>query len=339
MLEEGIDYSPAAVAAFEEQELWASRIKCRNIKELNDAVARGHAAGYILISEALQERKIAGIADHVAEHPNIKIILIAGPSSSGKTSFTQRLRVQLGVHAIGTESLSMDNYFLERIDSPRKPDGSYDYECPEAIDVELFNKQLNALAAGEKVEIPRYNFKTGKKEYNGDTIQLNEHKVLIVEGIHALNDAMTSQLDASKKLKIYITALNPLDLPDGTNVNPTDVRLIRRIVRDNQYRNLSAKDTLEMWDTVRDGEKKYIFPSANGADVIVNTSLIYELSVLKPYAQPLLEEVTGDTGEIGNKARQLLRILNELDVIPIADIPLTSIMREFVGGSTFKKHL
>lgn len=339
MLTKGVDYSPAVQAAFDEQELWASRIKCRNIKELNDAVAKGHAAGYILISEALQERKIAKIADHVAEHPGIKIILIAGPSSSGKTSFTQRLRVQLGVNAIGTESLSMDNYFKERVDSPRKPDGSYDYECPEAIDVELFNKQLNALADGQKVEIPYYNFKTGKKEYRGETIQLDEHKVLIVEGIHALNDDMTSQLDKSKKLKVYITALNPLDLPDGTNVNPTDVRLIRRIVRDNQYRALSAEDTLKMWSTVRDGEMKYIFPSANAADVIVNTSLIYELSVLKPYAQPLLEELTGDTGWLGDKARQLLKILNELDVIPIGDIPLTSIMREFVGGSTFRRHL
>lgn len=335
----GVDYSSAVQEAFNAQELWASKIRCRNVDELNDAVKRGRAAGYILISEALQERKIADIADYVAEHPEIKIVLIAGPSSSGKTSFAQRLRIQLGVNAIGTETLSMDNYFVNRVDSPRKPDGSYDFECPEAVDVELFNRQLSALAAGEKVEIPRYNFKTGKKEYDGETIQLDDHKVLIVEGIHALNDKMTSLLDASKKLKVYITPLNPLDLPDGTNVNPADVRLIRRIVRDNQYRNLSAKDTLKMWETVRDGEKKYIFPSADGADVIVNTSLIYELSVLKPYAQPLLEELADDDGRIGNKVRELLYILSKLDVIPTEDIPRTSIMREFVGGSTFKKHL
>lgn len=339
MLIKGVDYSPVAQEAFDEQEEWAERVQCKNIDELNKAVEKGYASGYILISEALQERKIAKIADFVANHPAIKIILIAGPSSSGKTSFTQRLRIQLGVNAIGTEYLSMDNYFVERKDTPLNPDGSYNFDTPECIDVNLFNEQLNALAEGKKVAIPRFNFNTGTKEYTGETLQLDAQKVLIVEGIHALNKDMTGKIEGDKKLKIYITALNPLDLPDGNNVNPTDVRLIRRIVRDNQYRGFDARETLKIWQTVRDGETKYIFPNAENADVVVNTSLIYELNVLKPYALPLLEKLQNDQTQIGEKARYLIYILKELKEIPIDDIPLTSIMREFVGGSTFKKHL
>lgn len=335
----GFDYSPVVEDIFEEQEIWAQRIKCTNIFELNEAVRKGYASGYILISEALQERKIASIADRVAQHPDIKIILIAGPSSSGKTSFTQRLRVQLGVDAIGSEFLSMDNYFVEREHNPKNADGSYNFDTPDSVDRELFNQQLQQLVNLEKVEVPHFNFLTGHKEYTGQTIQLDEHKVLIVEGIHALNLEMTAKIPAKNKLCVYITALNPLDLPDGTNVNPTDVRLIRRIVRDNQYRGFTARQTLDMWQAVREGELKYIYPNAHNADVVVNTSLIYELSVLKPYVVPLLKPLLEEYSYMGAKARNLLKMLENIVEIPIDDIPLTSIMREFVGGSTFRKHL
>ena len=205
MLIKGVDYSPVAQEAFDEQEEWAERVQCKNIDELNKAIEKGYASGYILISEALQERKIAKIADFVANHPAIKIILIAGPSSSGKTSFTQRLRIQLGVNAIGTEYLSMDNYFVERKDTPLNPDGSYNFDTPECIDVNLFNEQLNALAEGKKVAIPRFNFNTGTKEYTGETLQLDAQKVLIVEGIHALNKDMTGKIEAKGKVRAVIT--------------------------------------------------------------------------------------------------------------------------------------
>jgi len=333
-----ITHNPVVQAILDEYEVWAKLIGCSTILELNNAIEHGKEQDIILISEALQERKIISIADKIFKDKK-KVILVAGPSSSGKSSFTQRLRIQLAVDGISVETLSMDNYFKDRNDTPRKSDGSYDFDSPKAIDIDLLNSHLKKMVLGEKVNIPYFNFETGIKTFRGETLQLNKNTVLIVEGIHALNTEMTKALDDNEKVSIYVTPLNPLDLPNGDNINPSDVRMIRRIVRDYMYRGFNAAATIAMWPMIRDNEIKYIYPTAENADIIVNTSLIYELSVLKPYLIPLLKNCRNMNNDIKQVSVHLLDVMETIRGISFNNIPSTSIMREFVGGSTFSSKL
>lgn len=327
-------------SAYKELEQWAAKIGCNTIGRLNKAIAENRSDKIIQISEAFHERKLIAIADQVvARGEQMKLIFIAGPSSSGKTSTAQRLSIHLAVHGIETIPVSMDDYYLNREDSPRKPDGSYDFECLEAIDLALFDDQITRLLAGETVELPKYNFKTGLREYNGRRIKMQPNTMLIIEGIHGLNERLTANLPPESLMKIYVSALTPMSLDPMNRINTTDVRLMRRMVRDNQFRSHDALATLERWESVRYGEENYIFPFQGSADVIFNTTLIYELAALKKYAEPLLEAVPQSAGHAYITARRLLNLLSYIKPIEEEAIPNSSIMREFIGGSIFKEAL
>lgn len=327
---------PLLYQAFEEAEHWSELIKCNTIAKLNKLEKDGRSRRIIQISEALHEKKLANIADMVYEKiEDLKLVLIAGPSSSGKTSTAQRLSIQLAVNGLEPIPISMDDYYKNREDTPKKPDGSYDFECVEAIDIELFNDHLTKLLKGERVEIPKFNFKEGKREYRGNVIQLQANSLLVVEGIHGLNEKLTEKIPAANKLKIYVSALTPMSIDDYNRINTTDVRLMRRMVRDNQFRGRPALVTLDQWADVRYGEEKYIFPFQNDADIIFNTTLIYELAVLKKYAEPLLQAVKPEDGPAYATAHRLLGLLRFVESIDDSAIPNNSIIREFVGGSIF----
>lgn len=327
-------------AAFRETEEWAEMINCDTIAKLNRYIEMGVADKIIQMAEALHEKKFAAIADEIAKHRDkIKIILIAGPSSSGKTSSTQRISIQLAVNGIRPIPISMDDYYVNRVDTPRKPNGDYDFETIDAIDLELFNAHLTRLLRGEKVKIPKYNFQTGLREYRGTELQLTENSVLLVEGIHGLNDRLTASIPAENKIKIYVSALIPLAFDQYNRINTTDVRLLRRMVRDSQFRSHDAVSTLSRWADVREGEEKYIFPYQCSADVIMNTNLIYEMAVIKKYAEPLLEAVPRESGKPYMIARRLLRLLKHVKSMDDAVIPNNSLLREFIGGSVFKEAL
>lgn len=327
-------------AAFRETEEWAEMINCDTIAKLNHYIDIGVADKIIQVAEALHEKKFAAIADEIAKHRDkIKIILIAGPSSSGKTSSTQRISIQLAVNGIRPIPISMDDYYLNRVDTPRKPNGDYDFETIDAIDLELFNDHLTRLLKGEKVKIPKYNFQTGLREYRGTELQLTENSVLLVEGIHGLNDRLTASIPAENKIKIYVSALIPLAFDKYNRINTTDVRLLRRMVRDSQFRSHDAVATLSRWDDVREGEEKYIFPFQCSADVIMNTNLIYEMAVIKKYAEPLLKAVPRESGKPYMIARRLLRLLRYVKSMEDEVIPNNSLLREFIGGSVFKEAL
>lgn len=331
---------PKLNEAFHEAEEWSEMIHCNTVGKLNEIIDLGYADKIIQVAEALHEKKIAAIADEIAKRrEQLKLILIAGPSSSGKTSFTQRLSIQLAVNGIMPISVSMDDYYLNRADTPRKADGSYDFESIDAIDLKLFNDHLHKLLNGEKVKIPKYNFRTGIREYRGREIQLTDKSVLLVEGIHGLNDKLTASITAEKKTKIYVSALTPMSMDEYNRINTTDMRLLRRMVRDSQFRSHDAMATLEQWDNVRQGEEEYIFPFQDSADVIFNTTLIYEFAVLKKYAKPRLEEITPDAGKAYYSARRLLGLLAHVKEIDDEVIPNNSILREFIGGSVFKDSL
>ena len=326
--------------AFRESEEWAERIKCDTISKLNDYIDQGVADKIIQMAEALQEKKFAAIADEIAKHRDrIKLVLIAGPSSSGKTSSTQRISIQLAVNGIRPIPISMDDYYVNRVDTPRKPNGDYDFETVDAIDLELFNAHLKRLLNGERVKIPKYNFQTGLREYRGNELQLTENSVLLVEGIHGLNDKLTASIPAENKIKIYVSALIPLAFDQYNRINTTDVRLLRRMVRDSQFRSHDAVETLKRWPDVREGEEKYIFPFQCSADVIMNTNLIYEMAVIKKYAEPLLEAVPREAGKPYMIARRLLRLLKHVKSMEDDVIPNNSLLREFIGGSVFKEAL
>lgn len=325
---------------FHEAEEWSEMIHCNTVGKLNHIIEIGAANKIIQVAEALHEKKIAAIADEIAaRRSELKLILIAGPSSSGKTSFAQRLSIQLAVNGIRPMSVSMDDYYLNRVDSPKKPDGSYDFETIDAIDLKLFNDHLHKLLHGEKVKIPKYNFRTGVREYRGKEIQMSDDSVLVVEGIHGLNDKLTAAIPAINKMKIYVSALTPMSMDEYNRINTTDMRLLRRIVRDSQFRSHDAVATLELWDNVREGEEKYIFPFQSSADVMFNTTLIYEFAVLKKYAEPRLKEITPESGKAYYSARRLLGLLNHVREIDDNVIPNNSILREFIGGSVFKDEL
>ena len=305
------------------------------VGELNEKISRGNIKELILISEALQEGKIAGIAEQICQRKNVKFVMIAGPSSSGKTTFSHRLSVQLAAHGLKPHPIAVDNYFVNREDTPVDENGKYNFECLEAIDVELFNRDMNALLRGEQVELPRYNFRVGKREYKGDFLKMKPNDILVIEGIHGLNDKMSYSLPRESKFKIYISALTQLNIDEHNRIPTTDGRLIRRMVRDNRTRGINAKETISMWASVRRGEDENIFPYQEEADVMFNSALLYELSVLKLYAEPLLFQIDKSEEEY-YEAKRLLKFLDYFVGVPSEDIPNNSILREFVGGSCFE---
>ena len=340
--------APEIVPAFKEQpkfgsilmeaERWASVLHCDYVSDLNRYIRRGEVADIIHVSEALHEKKIAEIADHIASNiKELRLILIAGPSSSGKTSFAQRLRIQLRVNGIEPVSISLDDYFRNWEDTPRTKDGAYDFENIGALDVELFNDHLVRLLNGEEVILPHYNFLTGKREVGSEHLSIAPTSPLIVEGIHGLNEALTASVPRGKKFKIYISALTQLNIDAHNRIPTTDARLLRRMVRDYQFRGAYALKTLRQWPDVRAGEEKNIFPFQEEADAMFNSALIYELAVLKRYAVPLLEMVPRDVPEY-TKANRLLDFCRcFFDITEEYDIPNNSLLREFIGKSIFFK--
>ena len=314
--------------------LWGERLEIDTVGDLNDLITAGKTKDLILMQEALQEKRIADIAEDIARRNSVKIILIAGPSSSGKTTFSHRLSTQLSCHGLKPHPLAMDNYFKNREDTPKNPDGSYNFECLESIDVEQFNKDMTAMMEGRQVEIPTFNFRTGKREYKGNILQLGEKDVLVVEGIHGLNEGLSYRIPAERKYKIYISALTQLNIDEHNRIPTTDGRLLRRIVRDERTRGYSAQNTIAMWKSVRKGEEDYIFPFQESAGVMFNSALIYELAVLKTYALPVLFAVPQDSPE-WTEAKRLLKFLDYFLPIPADDIPDNSLVREFIGGSIF----
>lgn len=307
------------------------------VYNLNKAIDKNKIEDIIMLAEALHEKKIANIADEIAKRKNVKMVLIAGPSSSGKTTFAQRLGIQLRLNGIKPVTISVDNYFVERQDTPRDENGDYNFECIEAIDLKLFNEHLVKLLNGEEIEVPEFDFAVGTKRYNGKKMKLADDEILVIEGIHCLNDKLTSQISKDQKYKVYISALTVLNMDRYNRISTTDTRLIRRIVRDYQFRSYSALHTLNTWHKVTEGEEKNIFPFQEQADKIFNTSLIYELNALKPIAVPLLEEITNEYAEYA-EAQRLLNMLKYFKEIPNEKIPNNSLLKEFLGGGTFDLH-
>ncbi len=322
------------LATLDEYDLLHRVLEVPSVKELNEITRQNKIKDYILLDEALHEKKIANIADDIVKNEKIKMILIAGPSSSGKTTFAQRLGIQLRLNGIKPVTISVDNYFVERWENPKDENGNYDFECLEAIDVKLFNEHLLKLLNGEEVEMPTFDFEHGTKKYNGNKLKLAEDEVLVIEGIHCLNDKLTTLIPKEQKYKIYISCLTVLNIDDHNRISTTDTRLIRRIVRDNQFRSYKALHTLKMWDSVVAGEEKNIFPFQEEADSMFNSSLIYELGVLKDFAMPLLEEIDRLEPEY-SEAKRLHRMLGYFESIPADYLPSNSLLREFIGGSIF----
>ena len=320
---------------FKEHHHWQDILGVRTIGDFNNAVDKGYTTGLINLAEALQEKKIARIAEMIAERKNVKMVLIAGPSSSGKTTTCKRLSVQLLTNGIKPVGISLDDYFVDRELTPKDSSGEYDYEHVEALNIKLLNEQMNALMAGEEVELPKYNFQTGKSEKSGRRLKLNGNEVLVVEGIHALNPMLTSQIPEENKFRVYASALTTILLDDHNYVPTTDNRLLRRIIRDYKYRGVSAQDTIRRWPSVRAGENKWIFPFQENADVMFNTATLFELGVIKSQAVPLLELVPEDCEEY-SEAYRLLKFLKYIRPIPNIQVPPTSLLREFLGGSSFK---
>lgn len=329
--------NPKLFTVFRLAEKWSAALGIRNVADLNKCIEEGRAADLIRISEAHQEKQIGAMADRIAQHADaVRMILIAGPSSSGKTTFAQRLRVQLMVGGLRPVPISMDNYYLDRELIPVDENGEQDLESITAIDVKLFNEHMTQLIQGQEVEIPHYNFLTGKREYVGHRIKLSQDQPIIVEGIHGLNEKLTEMIPSENKYKIYISALTQLNVDDHNRIPTTDARLIRRMVRDYQFRGTPIEDTLAMWPFVRRGEEKNIFPFQESADIMFNSALLYELAVLKPYILPLLEKVSEDHIYFPEVNRLIKFLKYFLDLGP-EDIPNNSILREFIGGSTFDK--
>ncbi|HBJ1649519.1 nucleoside kinase [Clostridium botulinum] len=322
---------------FLETEKWLSILDIGEVGTLNEKLSSNEAQSLILTSEALHEKKIANIADQIVNKKDVKIVLIAGPSSSGKTTFANRLAIQLKVNGFIPQSLSLDDYFVERVNTPRDENGEYDYESIYALDLELINKSLTALMNGEVVDIPTYNFFTGKREWNGNKIKLHENGVLILEGIHGLNPILTSDVDQNKIFKVYISALTQLNLDNHNRIPTTDVRKVRRIVRDSLSRGHDAEATLKMWPSVKKGEKNNIFVYQDQADVMFNSTLVYELGLLKLHALKELNKVKEDSPVYAEAAR-LKSILNFFKEVDSCYVPMNSILREFIGGSCFYEY-
>ena len=321
-----------------EQAEWNAMMKVHNVGDINLAVAdkKSRAINSLIkVGEALQDKKIAKIADMIKAKKTARIVLIAGPSSSGKTTFSKKLGIQLAVNALHPVTISLDDYFVNRVDTPRDEKGEYDFESIYALDLALFNKQMNQLLAGEEIELPYYNFETGQREFRGNRISLKPDDILVIEGIHGLNPELTKMIQEEQKFKIYISALTTLSLDDHNWIPTTDNRLLRRIVRDYNYRGYSAKETIHRWANVREGEEKWIFPYQENADAMFNSALLFEIPVIKKYAEPILLEVPCDCDEYA-EAFRLLKFLRYFINVPDNEVPMTSVLREFVGGSSFE---
>ena len=310
-------------------------LSIHTVSKLNRAITEGYEKEIIMLSEALHEKNIAKIADKIAKNKDIRIVLIAGPSSSGKTTFAKRLGIQLVLNGITPAMISVDDYFVERKDTPLDENGEYDFDCLEAVDLELFNRHLKQLLKGEEIDVPEFDFLEGTKRYKGKKMHLGKDEVLIIEGIHCLNEELTKHIPHHQKYKIYTSALTVLNMDYYNRISTTDTRLIRRIVRDHNFRGYSAKNTLATWHKVNRGEEKNIFPYQEDADTIFNTSLIYELSALKQEVMPLLEEISKDEPEYA-EAKRLINILKYFKPIPKEEVPANSLLREFIGGGYFK---
>ena len=319
---------------FKEHHHWQDIIGIRTVGDFNAAVDAGHATDIINISEALQEKKIAQIAEQIAARPEVKLVLLAGPSSSGKTTSCKRLSIQLAVNGLKPLQISLDDYFVDRERTPKDENGEYDYESIYALDLQKINDQFNALFRGEEVELPKYDFQSGKSKKSGKRLKMNDNNVLVVEGIHALNPELTAQIPNEQIFRVYASALTTILLDNHNYIPTTDNRLLRRIIRDYKYRGVSAQDTIHRWPSVRAGENKWIFPFQENADAMLNTAMLYELAVIKMQAEPLLEQVPENCDEYA-EAYRLLKFLKYFKGIPFNNLPPTSLLREFLGGSSF----
>lgn len=320
---------------FLEQHRWQHILGVSTIGDFNEAVKAGHATNLINVSEALQEKKISQIADQITTHPEVRVVLIAGPSSSGKTTFCKRLSIQLLANGIRPVQISLDDYFVDREKTPKDADGDWDYESIHALDINLINLQLSALFRGEEVELPKYDFLSGRSGMSGKRLRLTDRQVLLVEGIHALNPELTAQIPKQQKFHVYISALTSILLDDHNYIPTTDNRLLRRIIRDHKYRGVSAQETIRRWPSVRAGETKWVFPFQENADVMFNTAMLYELAVIQEQAAPLLEQVPENCVEY-SEAYRLRKFLSYITPIPSRALPPTSLVREFLGGSSFR---
>ena len=320
---------------FKEHHRWQEILGMRTVGDLNKAISDGHSNRLIQLSEALQEKKIAQIADEIAKRKTVKMVLIAGPSSSGKTTTCKRLSIQLAVNGIYPVGISLDDYFLDRDQTPRDENGDYDFEHLHALNIPLLNEQMNALFRGEEIELPRYNFQLGKSEKSGKKLKLKGNEVLILEGIHALNPELTAQIPNEQIFRVYASALTTILLDNHNYIPTTDNRLLRRIIRDHKYRGVNALGSIRRWASVRNGENRWIFPYQENADAIFNSAMLFELAVIKQQAEPLLEQVPENCEEHA-EAYRLLKFLHYIKPIPEDQIPPTSLLREFLGGSSFE---
>lgn len=319
---------------FKEHHRWQSILGIRTIGDFNQAIDADHATDIINISEALQEKKIAKIAEEIANRKGVKLVLLAGPSSSGKTTSCKRLSIQLAVNGLKPLQISLDDYFVDREKTPKDASGEYDYESIYALDLDLINEQFNALFRGEEVELPKYDFQSGKSKKSGNRLKMTDNNVLVVEGIHALNPELTAHIPQEQIFRVYASALTTILLDNHNYIPTTDNRLLRRIIRDNKYRGVSAQETIHRWPSVRAGENKWIFPFQENADAMLNTAMLYELAVIKMQAEPLLQQVPENCEEYA-EAYRLLKFLKYFKGIPYNNLPPTSLLREFLGGSSF----
>lgn len=320
---------------FKEHHEWQNIIGLRTVGDLNDAVDKGFATDIINVNEALQEKKIARIADQIAARHDVKLVLLAGPSSSGKTTTCKRLSIQLLTCGLKPLQISLDDYFIDRDKTPLDANGEYDYESIHALNIALINEQFNALFKGEEIELPRYNFQTGKSEKSGKRLKLAPNDIVVVEGIHALNPELTAQIPEQQKFRVYVSALTTILLDEHNYIPTTDNRLLRRIIRDYKYRGVSAQESIHRWPSVRAGEERWIFPYQENADAMFNSAMLYELAVIKQQAEPLLEQVPENCEEYA-EAHRLLKFLRYFHAISYRQLAPTSLLREFLGGSSFK---
>ena len=319
---------------FKEHHRWQSILGIRTVGDFNQAIDANHSTDIINISEALQEKKIANIAEEIASRKGVKLVLLAGPSSSGKTTSCKRLSIQLAVNGLKPLQISLDDYFVDREKTPKDASGEYDYESIYALDLDLINEQFNALFRGEEVELPKYDFQSGKSKKSGNKLKMNDNNVLVVEGIHALNPELTAHIPQEQIFRVYASALTTILLDNHNYIPTTDNRLLRRIIRDYKYRGVSAQETIHRWPSVRAGENKWIFPFQENADAMLNTAMLYELAVIKMQAEPLLQQVPENCEEYA-EAYRLLKFLKYFKGIPYNNLPPTSLLREFLGGSSF----
>ena len=320
-----------------EMSMWRNLFRENNVSTLNEASAGGKIRYVVNLSETLHDHRYAEIANEIAARPGVKLVLIAGPSSSGKTTSSKRLAMHMRVNGLNPIIISLDDYFRNRVDTPRDENGEYDFECLEALDVPYLNEQLEALLDGKRVEIPKYDFASGSRKFIGQFLQLTDNDVLIMEGIHGLNPALTPQIDEEEKFQLYVSVLTPISIDEKTRMSAADYRLLRRMVRDNQFRGMTAEETILRWPSVRSGEGKYIEPYKVLADAEFNSGLLYEIPMLKCYAEPLLQIIPKDS-PAHTEARRLLGLIRSVIAMTPGDvrhIPPTSIIREFIGGSSF----